>query len=160
MMDYFYKLDYRNGFETAGSDNDVLFSTFATNQGPFGGASVGEAATTQCDEEPSLGPSPSIVNAHVYAIADKYEIWGLKALSRSKFKASIRDSWQDKTYPEVIRLVYCSTPDQDLDLRQAVADLAESHLPQLLGKDDFRAVLNDVSDFAFHVLQWAARRRF
>lgn len=64
------------------------------------------------------------VNTAVYAIADKYEVLGLKLLASKKFGVAVGQAFQTKQgICAAIPLVYDSTPPSDRGLRDICVDL-------------------------------------
>jgi hypothetical protein len=81
-----------------------------------------------------LFPSDSVLVTHakVYALADKYNISGLKVLACSKFR-DIKGvgHFTSVGFHEAIDVVFTTTPDTDVGLRAIVAKLVTQILEKL-----------------------------
>ena len=97
---------------------------------------VGEEAITK-----------AISNAHVYAMADKYDIPSLTALATSKFKSCMPDCTV-ASIAQVIDVVYSSTPMSRKDLRDILVHHCCTYMHVLRESQDFVEVLKTHSDFA------------
>ncbi|KID82370.1 BTB/POZ domain-containing protein [Metarhizium guizhouense ARSEF 977] len=79
---------------------------------------------------------PLLLHARVSALAECYDIPELKQLALSKFKAATPPRWLDiedvPGFLAVVREVYTSTRDSDVNLRAAVANIFHEHTKQLL----------------------------
>ena len=89
-------------------------------------------------------------NAQIYALAEKYDIAGLKILASIKFNAAMmtefgpgpRNCAPDMTHLiAIISLVYTSTPESDRVLRDRIIGELWSHWKQLSPKPDFHIVI-------------------
>ena len=85
-------------------------------------------------------PSPLLLHARVYTLAECYDILELKPLALRKFKDATKDDWSAlKNVPDFLgaaREAYTSTTDADSDLRHAVARLFHCHRKQLLSSKE------------------------
>jgi hypothetical protein len=96
---------------------------------------------------------PPLVNARVYALADKYDVRGLKAFSSKKFKNSLATPWSSEVFSEIIRVVYESTPSTDRGLRSIVTETARKRGNCLMDCTEFRVLLESAPDFTIDLLQ-------
>ncbi|KAM0718446.1 hypothetical protein Q7P37_005516 [Cladosporium fusiforme] len=96
-------------------------------------------------------------HAKVFAMAVKYQITGLRALASDKFKHSItidpHSHFLDLSFPEVIRVVHASTPDDILELRKPLADTIYQYLDVLSLRPAVDSVLRNIPSVAYDVLQ-------
>ncbi|KAF2251317.1 hypothetical protein BU26DRAFT_603766 [Trematosphaeria pertusa] len=60
-------------------------------------------------------------HAEVYALAEKYNISGLKEAAAEKFQDTMEDIFTGQSFYDTVRFVYTSTPDTDDCLRDIVA---------------------------------------
>jgi len=91
-------------------------------------------------------------NVLVYAIAEKYYIPELKELAKAKFLDQSHRLLSTNLYPEIIKLVYESTPSSDRGLRNAVALACVEETKALVDNPTFSAVVKTVGDFGFDIL--------
>ena len=158
MIDFLYKLDYEDGFQSKGS-HTLITTGFGPLVFPSRIEEEHQEPTSQdLRDELSLETSASIVNAQVYAVADKFEVPGLKALSQQKFRDSIASDWNLPVFPRVVRLVYESTPAQDQGLRSVIASVSQCHFSVLKHREEFAEVLREVHDFALDILYLSENR--
>ncbi|KAF1943876.1 hypothetical protein EJ02DRAFT_501833 [Clathrospora elynae] len=67
------------------------------------------------------GTEDPITHAKVYALAEKYNLKGLKDLAREKFTASLEHTFPGLEFFNAVDVVFTSTPDNDHGLRKVVA---------------------------------------
>ncbi|KAI9872727.1 MAG: hypothetical protein M1830_001259, partial [Pleopsidium flavum] len=137
MLSYLYTQDYEDGEALGIEDNEVQSAeaTFEPSpEGPCGERSTSgsgiQEGTEQSEKqyEPMFNIGSSVpIHAersaqlnHVltYALAEKYNIAGLKKLSRSKFVGHKWSNWA-RELPTVVKTIYESTPSSDRGLRDA-----------------------------------------
>lgn len=97
--------------------------------------------------------SPMILNVEVYSIADRYAIGALKSRAKEKFDKAVKTCWNMDDFAHAITEVYSSTPSTDRGLRDTVVEVARKNISTLLGKEDFRNVLEETVGFAADVIQ-------
>jgi len=98
--------------------------------------------------------SPLLIDAGIYSIADKYDIFPLKVLARIKFN-NFPPSYivpHDQAFAAAIHTVYTSTPDSDRSLRDDCVLYAKESIKRLKKQESFNQALKDVPDFMFDVL--------
>ncbi|RYP58776.1 hypothetical protein DL770_010359 [Monosporascus sp. CRB-9-2] len=78
-------------------------------------------------DEPPVSVSAAKFNARMFALADKYQIDGLRTLSASKYSKAIEEYSSLHLFFESIPEVYL-TPDTARDLRDAALSFARRHL--------------------------------
>ncbi|KAF2634397.1 hypothetical protein P280DRAFT_385650, partial [Massarina eburnea CBS 473.64] len=61
-----------------------------------------------------------VFHAKMYAMADKYNIPGLKIVTKRYFKDSIVDSFANQDFYDAIDIIFTSTREDDLGLRNVV----------------------------------------
>lgn len=98
--------------------------------------------------ENTQGTPPMIFDAHMYQIADKYDITALKTESKKKFELSIANGWATDDFPVAANLVYVLTPSEDRGLRDLVVEIARKNIDQLVSKDGFRELTRETPDFS------------
>jgi speckle-type POZ protein len=94
------------------------------------------------------GTSSMVYDAHVYQIADKYDIPALKTLSMGKFGAAITTGWSMDDFSLAIGEVYDSTPSKDRGLRDLAVETSCKNIDKLLQHDGFCKLLRRTPDFA------------
>lgn len=92
-------------------------------------------------------------NALVYAIGEKYDVAGLKLLSKEYFSACAALHWPPDNLHEIIKLVYETTPDNDRGLREIVTNLCYPHLDELMESETFKATAIELSAFCYDILR-------
>jgi speckle-type POZ protein len=101
--------------------------------------------------------SPMVSNAKVYSIADKYDVPSLKSQAEEKFKTTVETCWNMDDFPYAVVEVYNSTTSIDRGLRNVITEVACEHINELLSKQGFRDVLEEIIGFASDVAQHLAR---
>ncbi|KAI9809482.1 MAG: hypothetical protein M1826_003896, partial [Phylliscum demangeonii] len=139
MIDFLYKLDYSDEGEPPNPSSEYE-----------DGAVIRESPPTDLLECSAL-----TVHARMYAIADKYQIPGLKDLSKRKFSTTVTDKWNNESFSHAVRVVYNSTPQNDRGLRDVVARIGREHIHALRDRGEFKCVLREVNDFTLNVLNLA-----
>lgn len=113
-------------------------------------ASAGEIdGSNEEDEEGCFEPNLPL-HAKMYAIAEKYEIHGLKALARHKFELDCMHSWEHPDFADAIREVYDNTVDSDRGLRAIVIQTFRAH-PQIALRKEVAAAIKDTPPLAFEL---------
>ncbi|DAA76419.1 TPA_exp: Uncharacterized protein A8136_0733 [Trichophyton benhamiae CBS 112371] len=100
---------------------------------------------------PAASAASFIFDAQVFAVAEKYDVEGLKFCVKDKFHASILSDWKDDDYPDVIRGVY-DIPTTDPALRDTLVQVTCANINNLIQKDEFKSALNDVPGFAVQLI--------
>jgi hypothetical protein len=88
----------------------------------------------------------------MYEIADKYDIAGLKLLSRAKFDRLCPWSWNHELFPPALSHALSSTPDEDQGLREILCQVIADH-PVLLDNPAVEKPMSEHGAFAFQVLK-------
>ncbi|ERF68880.1 hypothetical protein EPUS_04532 [Endocarpon pusillum Z07020] len=90
------------------------------------------------------------VHADMYAMADRFEIPALKALSAKNFVYEVRSkNFSIADLVSAIDFVYNTTPENDFGLRKWVAYRAQQVEHELVRHEDFKTALKDHPDFAW-----------
>lgn len=97
-----------------------------------------------------------VIHAKMYAIAEKYNIIGLKQLAKERFEPECEYFWNHSEFPIAANIVYDSTPENDKGLRDIVVKTIVSHM-ELLQKPEIEAVMTDYSGLLFGVLKEKAQ---
>lgn len=95
--------------------------------------------------------SPTLFQAMMYQMADKYIIPRLKIHSLNKFASLVKTSWVEDDFPTVISEVYSNTPQEDRGLRDLTLTTFCRHfaaLENLKSFDDFKDVLRGIAQFS------------
>jgi hypothetical protein len=103
-------------------------------------------------KSPESAPSV-LTHAKVFAAAVKYQADGLRDLAAEKFENTIRFFWNDEVFAEVVTVVFHSTPEGVLTLRNIVIDTLYSHLDALKDKKEIQAVLCEIPRLAYILLK-------
>ncbi|KAJ3551204.1 hypothetical protein NPX13_g11422 [Xylaria arbuscula] len=140
MVYYFYHLDYNPPPLQAIQDEEAVNKTDTNDFG---------------DDVIALCPSHSdlVVHAKVYALAAKYLISGLKALSLQKFEAATQRDWARDDFLDAVQEVYTSTLDSDRGLRDAVVKTLYQHRDLLL-QESTQGVLKRLDTLTYDLLMY------
>jgi len=109
--------------------------------------------TDQADDAKSSalnGPQVDMLtHAKVFAAAIKYQIDELRDLADWKFEIAIETSWDSNAFPEVITVVFHSTPAEVSQLRDIVSDTIYDQFEALKNKKEIAAVICDIPHLAY-----------
>lgn len=98
------------------------------------------------------GSRPLLVDAKVYAMADKYDISDLKHLAQEKFAAALNAGWDIVSFPDVVETVYTTTLASDRGLRDNLAPVFLEHKAELRGHEGFMGLVKSkLADGEFSV---------
>lgn len=90
--------------------------------------------------------TPLEFNVQVYALADKYQVEGLKGLAVKKFEKLCKDSWTPQDFTSALRVMYGGLfPPHDTTMRKLAIDQATSHMGELLKTAEFTKMLEEVA---------------
>jgi len=104
------------------------------------------------DQEPRTEQPYLVTHAKVYAIAEKYGIYGLKSLARRKFASQAALHWSSSEFAEAMGDVYETTVDRDRGLRDIVVQSFRAH-PELARKKDVEAVVKETPSLAWELFK-------
>lgn len=82
-----------------------------------------------------------LVNATVYALADKYQITALKNLAKYKFESALHSGWDIVNFSEVVGMVYTTTLASDRALRDCLAPFLVRHKKDLRENEAFMGLV-------------------
>ena len=116
MISFFYTLDYDDGITTT-----------------LGATKIGSTLTKQS--------ALSCSSIREYAIAEKYDIKGLKTLARFRLSAWLKSNWNHPEFYSVVEEAYNSTPSNDRDIRDLVEDIVKANITNILHNGNFREML-------------------
>lgn len=91
---------------------------------------------------------PTVFNAKVYSMADKYDVTTLKLQAKEKFEQAAETCWRMDDFPHAITEVYSSTPATDRGLRDVVIRVVCEHIDAFLEKQEFKSVFEETVGFA------------
>lgn len=101
------------------------------------------------------------VHAETYAVAHRFGIPDLKALSAANFVSELRSkNFSAADIISAIDIVYTTTPDYDFSLRKWVVYRAQVSEHELSRHDDFKAALKEHPDFAWDFATKYARANY
>jgi hypothetical protein len=91
-------------------------------------------------------------HAQMYALADKYQISGLKTLAQRKFQKAALQHWNSEEFAPALHIVYTSTLEEDRGLRDIV--ISTISRDRLLEKPEVRTTVKDLPELAFGLLMY------
>jgi hypothetical protein len=113
---------------------------------------IGMSAAAGIPEDNSVVEESGLLNnILVYAIADKYGIFELKELAKTKFLAEADSLMSTDEFPEIIKMVYV-LPDGDRALRNAVLKTCVKQVRALMGNVAPINTVKSIGDFGFDIL--------
>lgn len=99
-------------------------------------------------------------NVLVYALADKYNLPGLKSIAKSKFIESTRETrWPYSNFAAVIKAVYTTTPAHDHGLRDPIVHICASHVLELALDNKLAATIKEIGDLSFAIMISLSKKR-
>jgi hypothetical protein len=102
--------------------------------------------------------SPPALNSHliehakVFAMSVKYQAEGLRVLAAAKFAAAATTYWCHGDFPAAISVVYNSTTDDVLDLRNTVENILHIHFDKLKETEELGEVVRGIPGLAYGLL--------
>lgn len=94
-------------------------------------------------------------NVHVYAIAEKYFIEGLKEMAKAKFRSQAESLLTVNEFPEIIRELYRSTPSSDRGLRDIVSQICAQQGRTVVDSPGLSASIVENGEFGLDILREA-----
>ena len=91
-------------------------------------------------------------NTLMYALADKYDVDGLKMLAKKKFAAAAIHDWDTTAFAQAALLAFTTTPTVDTGLREVVIDVLNDHR-DLLEYEEIQVLLNSGNGLAWALLK-------
>lgn len=104
------------------------------------------------DLAPSSDADRVVINAHLYALADKYGIEDLKNLAKAKFTKAVEHSWRSEAFVQASRLAFENTPSSDLGLRSVVVNTLHRHL-ELMDYEEVQELLDSGNGIAWQLVK-------
>ncbi|KAJ5055132.1 hypothetical protein J3E74DRAFT_442477 [Bipolaris maydis] len=105
-------------------------------------------------------PADLLLHAQLYAVAEKYQVSGLKPLVTRKFSTACAVFWREAhEFVAAARVVFESTPDSDCGLRGVVVQTLFDHLPDLIARPEVEALLVDKAEVALRLLEMTVAKR-
>lgn len=92
-----------------------------------------------------------LIHAKVYELADKYNIVGLKELSKGKFEIGCSAFWDTDTFPVAAQYAFSTTVEEDKGLRDIVIFTIATR-PQLIKKPEIQVLLKEFGSLSLGVL--------
>lgn len=102
-----------------------------------------------------------VEHAHVYGIAEYYDVIGLKAFAVEKFKAAAKN-FQVEHFVEVVEAIHHTTLSADKVLRAELSAVTVDHLDILLNDGEFIDALvnrSSLQAYTMDLLRAAAKRQ-
>ena len=100
-------------------------------------SSSGETNAGSTPVTSSMSTSSTLVaHAHVYAIAEYYDVAGLKTIAIEKFKAAA-ENFQIEHFIEVVKVIYSTIPSIDYNFRVELFTLIIDDFNTLLNNSNF-----------------------
>jgi len=115
-------------------------------------------APAPASDHTSAPPKSFLVeHARVFAMATKYQADGLRQLAAHKFKETASKDWNHEDFAHTVHVVYTSTSDNIIELRQIVADTIHDHLEDLKDKEEVETVISGLGGLAYSLLKRRCR---
>ncbi|EDU41349.1 predicted protein [Pyrenophora tritici-repentis Pt-1C-BFP] len=92
-----------------------------------------------------------LIHSKMHTIADKYDVVGLKELSRKLFTLSCKAIWNDDAFLSAISHAFSTTFCEDLGLRDPIMEVISKHM-ELMHKPEMQALMLEHGDLAIGVL--------
>ncbi|KAI4644423.1 hypothetical protein J4E93_006325 [Alternaria ventricosa] len=98
------------------------------------------------------GSSSQLLNhSKMYAIADKYDVTGLRELASKNFTLACKIFWDDAAFATAVDHVFSSTLPTDTGLRSIIIETISNNMT-LVHKEEIQAMVGKHSDLAVGVL--------
>ena len=111
-------------------------------------------ATTVEREEEAL-----VLDAKMYGLADKYNLGQLKEVTKECFKIMLKAYWNTDRFAKAATVVWQTTPDSDVGLRQLVSKNLWSQREKLLSRRDVKVLLKELNGFSGDLMLVLAKDR-
>jgi len=93
-----------------------------------------------------------VLYAKIYAIAEKYNVTGMKDVAQDYFTRAMKYGWASEFFAPTIEVVYASVPETVRGLKDVSTKAATEHRRPLLKRPVVQVLLKEVPDFAFDML--------
>lgn len=167
MIEYFYHFDYTEGCGSAlGScgklnkeKQTVVPSKRVREQTPSvdndnddedTAASVADATPAPIS---SVHSATMVEHAKLFAMAVNYQVDGLRDLAVSKFSEAVKAGWDHEDFAHTVFLVYNTTADDIIELRDVVADTLYEHFGTLKNKDEVATVVRSIPGLGYDLFK-------
>lgn len=101
-------------------------------------------------------PNSLLLHATMYALADKYEVEGLRVLSTDKFRRSCVRFWDHESFAPTFAYALSSTPESNRGLRDVLCDTIKAH-PSLVLQSEIAEIVRKYPDFLLGIAQNQAK---
>ena len=124
--------------------NDLRRGQLVRGQGPSIRPEATPKAKSPAPAALDVDPADLVIHVRLYAVAEKYEIKGLKSLALRKFRVTADNAWDTKEFLAAAAEAYTSTVEQDRGLRDVVIETIHNHR-SLLDKPSAQAVFKQLN---------------
>lgn len=93
-----------------------------------------------------------VVNANLYALADKYGIPDLKLLAKTKFSTAAAQNWRSEAFVRAAGLAFKNTPSSDFGLRSIVIKTLIKHW-ELINYEEVQDLLDTGNGIAWQLVK-------
>jgi hypothetical protein len=97
-----------------------------------------------------------LLHAKMYEIGDKYDVNGLKELSREKYLRSCAKFWDSEEFAAAAHYAMSTTPEGDKGLRDIISNTISQHM-QMLNKAAIETLLTEFNELAVGLLKMRAK---
>jgi hypothetical protein len=109
------------------------------------------------DVPPPLGNAEHLLlHTKMYEIGDKFGTESLKAIALEKFRQACGVFWDSDEFARAAHYAFSTTPDNDMGLREIVAETISQHL-EIFHKPAVEALVQEFHDLAVAVVRLRAR---
>ena len=95
----------------------------------------------------------------VYAIAEKYDIPGLKNLAKDKFALRVPVMPANEDLLGLLRLTYASTPQGDRGIRDILSRVAEAKVEDILSNQSLLVILEQDKEWIFDMMRAVSKAK-
>lgn len=161
MIDFLYRHDYHaTGRQTWKEYVDALPAVTHRD-----GDSISLAEPTSkgevdddCARTPDSPDKALILHTELYALGSKYAITHLQGHALQKFKKGVEKGCAINNIVDIVETVRTSTPENDVQLRNAVLDLVSQERYHLSDSTHFEHVFHRFPDFAWKIFKDVCHR--
>jgi len=148
MVSYMYTFDYEDEkSQNLKSDDRSSISPEEVEEAVEITSAKSETVSDHDEDQPAL-----ISSVRVYTIADKYGIPPLKELARQRFCDWAETNWLHEDFCDIAQEIFSSTAHNDRGLRDVVVQIVAMHANNLIQKDEFRSLMEEVGDLGLGIL--------
>ncbi|KAK5201352.1 hypothetical protein BJ546DRAFT_1057271 [Cryomyces antarcticus] len=110
------------------------------------------------DQLSSVTVAPTVLlHVKVYNLAEKYNVWGLKAAAVVQFEKQLTVHWSDAEFFPALYVAYQNTPENEKFLRHAAADALNAH-PELPREPEVQAAMYEVNGWSYEPLKRSMKK--